>query len=109
MPHGVVDFDTLKLLREMRFDGPSPPVWLSGDPEHPGALEFSRSLGYSIEIELPGKGIPTYVWKAPGHGGSPLYDGKYSTAAALIAAVHAHWKAQQPNASEPASGRSNVG
>ena len=69
------------------------PELLSGDPEHPGALEFIESLGY------PWCRDPGNKWWAFWPGSQRPYDGgtlQASSAEALIAAVHAHWRAQQP-------------
>ena len=80
------------------------PELLSGDPKHPGALEFIESLGYSWSR---GDGGNYYAWT----DGNPYVHQHRPTARTphgLIAAVHEHWLAQQANVSGPPSGRSNV-
>ena len=70
------------------------PELLSGDPEHPGALEFIEGLGYSV-----GK-LHYGAWYAFAPGNPMQYGERLTgdTPEALIAAVYGHWKAQREEA-----------
>ena len=98
-------FEELELQTMDRVDTIAAPELLSGDPEHPGALEFIENLGYAWERCFAG-GVDAewFAYPPPPYGTL-----RVASPEALIAAVHQHWKAQQANANEPASGRSNAG